>query len=168
MPIVINKKGDVLLDFMPLRDESRLVSPEFRPLTHAVVVLGYEGKVVLVHDRFRDQWELPGGKIEPGESPCQCAVRELKEETGQTARDLRLAAVIRLRPVSKDHDVFGAIFIGEISGRTPFSGNEEISAISYWDRKSDIGFIDEIDRKLVELALRAENNGHNQASRKRG
>jgi mutator protein MutT len=27
-------------------------------------------------------WEFPGGKVRPGESPAQCAVREVKEEVG--------------------------------------------------------------------------------------
>lgn len=35
--------------------------------------------------RFAGLWEWPGGKIEPGESPAQAAVRELHEETGITA-----------------------------------------------------------------------------------
>jgi ADP-ribose pyrophosphatase len=32
-------------------------------------------------------WEIPAGKLDPGESPDVCAVRELAEETGVTARD---------------------------------------------------------------------------------
>jgi ADP-ribose pyrophosphatase len=31
-------------------------------------------------------WEIPAGKLDPGEAPFDCAVRELTEETGVTAR----------------------------------------------------------------------------------
>jgi 8-oxo-dGTP pyrophosphatase MutT (NUDIX family) len=31
-------------------------------------------------------WEIPAGKLDPGEAPFDCAVRELAEETGVTAR----------------------------------------------------------------------------------
>lgn len=37
---------------------------------------------VLLLRNDRDEWELPGGRLEPGESPEQCVVRELAEETG--------------------------------------------------------------------------------------
>lgn len=37
------------------------------------------GAVVLVRNR-RDEWELPGGKLEVGESPERCVAREIEEE----------------------------------------------------------------------------------------
>jgi 8-oxo-dGTP pyrophosphatase MutT (NUDIX family) len=37
------------------------------------------GRVVLLRNE-RDEWELPGGKLEPEESPEVCVVREIAEE----------------------------------------------------------------------------------------
>jgi 8-oxo-dGTP pyrophosphatase MutT (NUDIX family) len=37
------------------------------------------GEVVLLRNE-RDEWELPGGKLEPLESPEACVVREIAEE----------------------------------------------------------------------------------------
>lgn len=38
-------------------------------------------RVVLLRNR-RDEWELPGGKLELGESPERCVAREIEEELG--------------------------------------------------------------------------------------
>ncbi len=44
-------------------------------------VVGRDGCVVLLRND-RHEWELPGGKLEAGESPEACVVREVREETG--------------------------------------------------------------------------------------
>lgn len=44
-----------------------------------------DGKVVLLKNE-RDEWELPGGKLELGESPEFCVVREIEEELGLVAK----------------------------------------------------------------------------------
>jgi 8-oxo-dGTP diphosphatase len=43
-------------------------------------------EVVLVHRKRYDDWTLPKGKLEAGESLPACAVREVLEETGVTTR----------------------------------------------------------------------------------
>jgi 8-oxo-dGTP pyrophosphatase MutT (NUDIX family) len=46
-------------------------------------VLIRDGKVVLLRNE-REEWELPGGKLELSESPALCLAREISEELGLT------------------------------------------------------------------------------------
>jgi 8-oxo-dGTP diphosphatase len=39
-------------------------------------------RVLLVHRPHYDDWTIPKGKVDPGETDEQCAVREVEEETG--------------------------------------------------------------------------------------
>ena len=41
-----------------------------------------DGRVLLVHRPKYDDWTLPKGKAEPGESDESCALREVEEEAG--------------------------------------------------------------------------------------
>ncbi|GAA0736422.1 NUDIX domain-containing protein [Dactylosporangium roseum] len=51
------------------------------PSANAVVV-NEAGELLLIHRTDNDNWSLPGGAMEPGESMTDCAVRETFEETG--------------------------------------------------------------------------------------
>ena len=41
-----------------------------------------EVEVLLIHRPGHDDWSLPKGKLEPGETDEECALREVWEETG--------------------------------------------------------------------------------------
>ena len=49
------------------------------------VVLSPDREVVLLMNE-RDEWELPGGKLESGEDPAACVVREMEEELALRVR----------------------------------------------------------------------------------
>jgi 8-oxo-dGTP diphosphatase len=39
-------------------------------------------ELIVIHRRRHQDWTLPKGKVHPGESWLQCAIREVREETG--------------------------------------------------------------------------------------
>jgi 8-oxo-dGTP pyrophosphatase MutT (NUDIX family) len=59
-----------------------------RPHTFPVSIKGVcvrGGRALLLRNE-RDEWELPGGKLELGEDPADCVGREISEETGWTVQ----------------------------------------------------------------------------------
>jgi 8-oxo-dGTP pyrophosphatase MutT (NUDIX family) len=49
-------------------------------------IVVHEGLVLLIATAQGERWQLPKGRIEPGESPRQTAEREIREETGIVCR----------------------------------------------------------------------------------
>ncbi|MGV3489347.1 MAG: NUDIX domain-containing protein [Tuberibacillus sp.] len=58
----------------------------------AVIAVTKEGKLVLVKQYRKPLerllFEIPAGKLDPGEEPEACALRELKEETGYSCESI--------------------------------------------------------------------------------
>ncbi|HZE95511.1 MAG TPA: NUDIX domain-containing protein [Planctomycetota bacterium] len=51
--------------------------------------------LLLVKAHDKENWQLPGGRLEAGETPVQALVREVLEETGLEAEALRLTGAYR-------------------------------------------------------------------------
>ena len=66
----------------------------------SLVHLEKDGCYLMLHrvrkdnDENRDKWVGIGGKFEPGESPEECAVREVREETGLTMRSWSYRGIV--------------------------------------------------------------------------
>ena len=60
-------------------------------------IIHHEGKILATqrgYGEFKDGWEFPGGKVEPGETPRQAIVREIREELEVTIRPERLVTTV--------------------------------------------------------------------------
>ena len=68
------------------------------PRVLATLVYAIRDDEVLLHRRVKDPnkclWVAPGGKLEATESPTECAVREMREETGLELEDPALRGVM--------------------------------------------------------------------------
>ncbi len=95
-----------------------------------IVAITHDKKVILVK-QFRkaiekELWEIPAGKIEIGENPKECAIRELKEETGYSAENIKLIHKFYTSAGFSNQKIY--IFLAEnlIPGDTNFDEDEII------------------------------------------
>jgi 8-oxo-dGTP diphosphatase len=149
--IVENKNGHRFLEFIRIGEDS-IEDKLYAPLTHSLAVIKHRGKVLLVFDKWKKVWELPGGSIEKDETPRECIVRELKEESGQQAEDLVFNGLMKFQLKPDDRIEYGALYSGTISAVQPFSENPEIKEILFLDKNDDIA-IDAIDERLIGYGM---------------
>ena len=89
-------------------------------------------EVLLIHKKRghgAGKVNAPGGRVEPGETPHECAVREVREEVGLRCSDLEPAAQLRFHDTVNGFDMRGFVFLA----RT-FEGNavETPEAAPFW------------------------------------
>ncbi|MGH3312891.1 MAG: NUDIX hydrolase [Streptomyces sp.] len=150
-PLATGPLGMKLLSFHRAAEDTRF---EDAVVGYALMVLWHENRVLMVLERDRACWELPGGGIEPGETPRAAAVREVREEAGQRVppRDVHFAGFART--LLPDHAVmYGAMFTARTDAPAPFVPNEEISAV-HWrvgDEPLPGGEVQTVDEYLVAL-----------------
>jgi ADP-ribose pyrophosphatase len=69
-------------------------------------------------------YEIPAGRLDPGEDPRDCAARELKEETGCTAEQLEYLLTIYTTPGFTDEKIHLFMATGLTAGETKHEADE--------------------------------------------
>lgn len=96
-------------------------SPKTRVISVSAVVLTRpDGAVVTVRKAGTDRFMLPGGKWESGESPLQCAIREVDEELGVSLTPDQLTSLGRFTTATANEPGFGLVsevFAASVDGQ---------------------------------------------------
>ncbi len=106
-------------------------------------------RVLVAHRPQYDDWSLPKGKADPGETPEVTALREVLEETGYHCRIVAPLGTTRYRIAGgvKEVDWFGMKPLPDSPG---FMKNSEIDKIKWLSRGKTVNLLDyEHDRNLV-------------------
>jgi 8-oxo-dGTP pyrophosphatase MutT (NUDIX family) len=140
-------------------------APKANSLVPAAGVLAVDdtGRVLLQRRRDTGQWAIPMGKMELGETPAACAVRETLEETGVHVEADGLLGIysdpayIVAYDDHEDPSVFGEVrqeFEITLYGR-PVAGtptvNDEASDVA-WFHRSELDGLDIHPRMRQQLA----------------
>jgi 8-oxo-(d)GTP phosphatase len=109
-------------------------------------------RILLVHRPRYDDWGLPKGKANKGETPEETAIREVLEETGYHCRIVAPLGVTRYR-VSNGVKEVTWFAMRPLPDSPGFKRNKEVDAIKWLTRKQAKGLSDyENDRQLITEA----------------
>jgi len=94
------------------------------------------------NDYHRGKWNGLGGKFEPGESPEECAVREIKEESGLKVKKIEMKGFITFPMFDGNEDWYVFLFIAEefegelidsSEGKLSWIPNNQLTEINLWE-----------------------------------
>ncbi|MEW5872696.1 MAG: 8-oxo-dGTP diphosphatase [Chloroflexota bacterium] len=117
------------------------------------------GQTLMVHrikkanDMHQGKWNGLGGKLEPGETPEECALREIREESGLDVSNPVFKGIITFPGFSNEEDWYTFIFVvdcfdGELidspEGVLRWIDDQELLDLELWE--GDRIFIPWLDR----------------------
>ena len=154
---VCDEAGNVLVG-IHFAAESDLGRLERRlPMPAALVVVRFAESVLMVFNGWRQQWELPGGMREPGETPRQAAVRELAEETGIEAAELDFGAVAEVDLRLPSRREYTALYRADLQCAPQLMVNDEALAFLWWDPHSaPAEHMNPIDAEMARCTIQAQ------------
>lgn len=107
------------------------------------------GRTLMLHrnkkpgDVHKDKWNGLGGKLEPGESPDECVLREVEEEAGLRLLDPRLRGVLTFPHFAKGEDwvVFvytatryeGTLLHASAEGALEWVDDAKVPGLNLWE-----------------------------------
>jgi 8-oxo-dGTP diphosphatase len=118
------------------------------------------GQTLMIHrikkpnDMHQGKWNGLGGKLEPGETPEECARREIYEESGLTVGRLELKGFLTFPAFSKEEDWYAFVFVatqpeGELidstEGVLEWVDDDRLLDLNLWE--GDRVFIPWLDRQ---------------------
>ena len=110
-------------------------------------------RIKKANDIHEGKWNGLGGKFEPGETPEECAVREIYEESGLRVRNPLLKGLLTFPLFARDEDWYAFVFVvtdfdGELidspEGRLRWVPDEDLLALNLWE--GDRVFLPWLDR----------------------
>jgi ADP-ribose pyrophosphatase len=123
-------------------------------LNVAAAVIKQENRILICQrardDDFGLKWEFPGGKLEAGETPEQCIVREITEELGLDIRVIGILAVTRHN--DGEQDVHFTFYEAEIVSGTIKLNVHETAVWAPLNTLDEYDFL-KADRPVVNLLL---------------
>jgi len=140
---------DPPLEFIEVkRSENEEDLYAYEPLAGSYAVIQVGDDILFAFNLFRKRWELPAGRREANETPKECAIRELYEETGQKIENLVFQGVAKVKNVETKQYKYNPIYFCKVDHLTDFIPNEEMERITLWNLTSDIGPVDQVDLQI--------------------